>query len=446
MTAGDQAPNAIPGIIVAAPASGSGKTLITLGLLRALRRRGVAVRGMKAGPDYIDPAFHQAASGQDCFNLDPWGMRADSLSWLAERAVRGADLIVAEGVMGLYDGAADGSGSTADLAAQTGWPVLLVMDVRGQSATAAAVLRGLQAHRNDIAIAGVLLNRCGGERHAGLIEQAFAALPEAPPILGTLPKDPALTVPSRHLGLVQASERDDLDGLIDRAADWIAGHVDLDRLIALAEPAETASRVDDALFPPLGQTLAVARDDAFRFCYDGLLAAWRDQGAEIKPFSPLADHAPDPAADAVYLPGGYPELHAGQIAANQRFLDGLRTAAGRGAAIFGECGGYMVLGESLIDAEGARHAMAGLLPLETSFEKPVRHLGYRRAETRTDSPLGPAGRRFTAHEFHYSVTLREGPGAPLFSAVDATGRPLGETGLVAGTVAGSFLHLIDRAA
>ncbi len=446
MPAGVQGSAATPGLIVAAPASGSGKTLITLGLLRALRRRGIAVRGMKAGPDYIDPAFHRAASGLACFNLDIWGMRPDSLSWLAGKGGRDADLIVAEGVMGLYDGAADGSGSTADLAAGTGWPVVVAMDVRGQSATAAAILRGLQAHRPDIEIAGVILNRCGGSRHADLIRDAVEALPDAPPILAALPKNPALTVPSRHLGLVQASEREDLDTLIDRAADWIGDHLDLSRLIALARPLTVDDATGPPLIRPLGQSIAVARDDAFRFSYEGLLEAWRAQGAALTFFSPLADEAPDLAADAVYLPGGYPELHAGRLAASSRFLEGLRAAADRGAAVFGECGGYMVLGRGLTDADGVRHRMAGLLPLETGFEKPVRHLGYRRAETCADSPLGPAGSRFTAHEFHYSVTLLEGPGTALFSAADAAATPLGETGLVAGTVAGSFLHLIDRAA
>ena len=440
-------PSTVPGLIIAAPASGSGKTLITLGILRALARQGVRVRGAKAGPDYIDPAFHRAASGTACFNLDPWGMRRDSLSWLIAGASDGADLIVAEGVMGLFDGAADGTGSTAALAAATGWPVVLVLDVRGQAATAAAVVRGLQAHDPGVTVAGVILNRCGGARHAEMIRDALARLPDPPPVIGALPKDDGLAVPSRHLGLVQAGERENLDGLIDRAADWVADHLDLAALGDLAAATHThPGAAETVLIPPPGQHVAVARDTAFAFCYDGLLRAWRDQGVCLSFFSPLTDDPPAAEADAVYLPGGYPELHAGRLAGNAVFLDGLRAAAARGATVFGECGGYMALGVSLTDADGTRHAMAGLLPVETSFERPARHLGYRRATTVAASPLGPAGTHFTAHEFHYSVTIAEGPGTPLFAAADAAGRPFGESGLVAGTVAGSFLHLIDRAA
>ena len=280
-----------------------------------------------------------------------------------------------------------------------------------------------------------------------MIGDAIARLPDAPVLLGALPMDEVLAVPSRHLGLVQAAEREDLDGMIDVAADWAARHIDLGTLRKLALPSPTPKSPEgSALWPPLGQRIAVARDEAFAFSYPGLLEAWRRQGAALSFFSPLAGDAPAADADAVYLPGGYPELHAGRLAASARFLQGVRAAAERGAAVFGECGGYMVLGTGLTDAEGVRHPMAGLLPVETSFERPARHLGYRRAVAAAASPLGPAGTAFTAHEFHYSVTLSEGPGTALFAASDATGQSLGETGLVAGTVAGSFLHLIDRLA
>lgn len=434
------------GLVIAAPSSGSGKTLITLGLLRALTRQGVDARGIKTGPDYIDPAFHRAATGKPCYNLDPWAMQPDRLRALARTAGNGAEIIIAEGVMGLFDGAADGTGSTADLAATLNWPVVLVMDVMGQSTSAAAIIEGFRRFRGDVTIAAVILNRTGSDRHARMIAEAAATLDTPPKILGAIPRDALVSVPSRHLGLVQAGEYDDLDALLDRAADLVEAHLDLTALRALAKPAgEGTSEPGAPGLPVLGQHIAVARDRAFAFCYDAVPAAWRAQGADVCFFSPLEDQAPPGRADAVYLPGGYPELHAGRLAGNNTFLTALRAFAAAGKPIFGECGGYMVLGETLIDAEGQGHAMAGLLPVTTSFAARKRHLGYRRAETVTASPLGPAGMRFAAHEFHYSSVTAEGPGEALFAATDARGEDLGTAGLVRGSVAGSFLHLIDRA-
>jgi cobyrinic acid a,c-diamide synthase len=200
-----------------------------------------------------------------------------------------------------------------------------------------------------------------------------------------------------------------------------------------------------AAWPPPGQRIALADDAAFSFRYPHLLDGWRHAGAELAPFSPLDDAAPDPRADAIYLPGGYPELHAGRLAGNRRFLDGMRAAARRGVAIYGECGGYMVLGSALIDGEGATHAMADLLPLVTSFAERSLHLGYRAATVLADGPLGPAGTRFRGHEFHYAGIVEEGPGTKLFEASDAQGNNRTTVGQVAGSVSGSFLHLIDRA-
>lgn len=437
------------GLILAATASGAGKTTLTLGLLAALRRAGRRVAGAKAGPDYIDPAFHAAAAGRQAINLDCWAMRPATLGRLVETIERSADLVVCEGVMGLFDGIGpSGIGSTADLAAATGWPVVLVLDVRGQATSAAATLAGFARHRADVRVAGVIFNRVGGERHARLVGEAVrTALPDMA-ILGAVPRDEALALPERHLGLVQAGEHADLARFLDRAADHVARHVDLDRVAVLARPARLAAGGSDRAvggFPPLGQRIAVARDTAFAFAYPALLDAWHGAGAALAPFSPLADEAPDAAADAVYLPGGYPELHAGRLAANRTFLDGLRGAAARGAVLFGECGGYMTLGRGLIDADGRRHEMAGLLPVETSFAQRRLHLGYREMTLVHDAgPLGAAGTRWRGHEFHYAAIVEEGAGAPLFHARSAEGRDLGPAGRVAGRVQGSFLHLIDR--
>ena len=429
------------GLILAAPASGSGKTVLCAGLLAHYRERGLAVRAFKAGPDYIDPGYHRLASGHDCVNLDPWGMRPGTLARRAAALCAGADFVIGEGAMGLFDGARDGTGSTADLAARLDLPVVLVVDARGQGASVAALAEGFVNHRLDVTVAGVILNRVASAAHERLLRDALDA--RAVPVLGAVPRDEALSLPSRHLGLVQACESE--GSWVDRAASVVGRAVDTDALEALARPLRATPTQPGAAILPLGQRIAVARDEAFGFCYDALMEDWRAAGAAVVPFSPLADEAPDPDADAVYLPGGYPELHAGRIAGATRFLEGLRSAAGRDAAVFGECGGYMVLGRGLTDADGQRHVMAGLLPLETSFRERRLSLGYRHARLAAAGPLGAAGTSFRGHEFHYCRVVSEETGHPLFETRDATGASLGHAGMTRGSVSGSFIHLIDRA-
>jgi cobyrinic acid a,c-diamide synthase len=439
-----------PGLIIAALASGSGKTVVTLAVLRALRRAGLRVNSFKVGPDYIDPAFHAAATGRSCANLDLWAMRPATIGWLLDGLSVDTELVIGEGVMGLFDGAMDAagvvSGSTADVAAATGWPVLLVVDVRGQAASAAALLRGFAAHRADVPIAGVIFNRVGGPAHAEMLRRAVAPL--GVPVLGYLPRLSDLALPERHLGLVQAGEHQNLELFLDRAADLADRHLDLAGLRSLARRCHAGASLDDFApgIAPLGQRIAVARDIAFAFTYPATLAQWRQRGAELSFFSPLADEPPSAHTDAIYLPGGYPELHAARLAGSATFLAGLRHAAARGTLLFGECGGYMVLGQGLIDAEGRRHAMAGLLPVETSFAGRRLRLGYRSAELAADCGLGVRGSCFRGHEFHYAVARNEGGGDALFRCRDAAGRDLGSQGRRRGSVVGSFLHLIDRAA
>ena len=435
-----------PGIIIAAPASGSGKTVLTLALLRHLSQSGLAVASAKTGPDYIDPAFHAAATGRACVNLDPWAMRGENLDRLISRMGQGAKLLICEGVMGLFDSAASGSGSSADLAVHTGWPVVLVVDSRHQGASAAAVVQGFASHRDDVEVAGVVFNNVGGARHTDILREATAAaLPELP-VLGCVPHDPALTLPERHLGLVQAAEHPQLEAFLGTAAQNLAAHVDTDALVALARSArikEKPPAVAPVLIPPLGQRITVARDEAFAFSYASVLEGWRGAGAELCFFSPLAGEGPDETADAVYLPGGYPELHAGKLAASADFLGGLKGAAERGAVIFGECGGYMVLGETLMDGEGTSHAMAGLLPLVTTFATRSLHLGYREVWLAAETALGAKDALFRGHEFHYAEIMEEGPGNALLACHDARGGALGPAGLYSGKVMGSFIHLID---
>ena len=430
------------GLLIAAPASGSGKTVVTLGLLRHFRNAGVPVASIKVGPDYIDPAFHGFAGGRPCLNLDSWAMRRSTLAGLAARAGSDAELILGEGVMGLFDGAPGGAGSTADLAEATGWPVVLVVDARGMAASAGAVLQGFLGYRPGVEIAGVVFNRVGGDGHVRILREVCRA--QGVTLVGCLPRHESLVLPERHLGLVQAAEHPQLESFIEQAAALVAGHLDTAALTEMARPALLADAATPHPLPPPGQRIAVAEDPAFAFAYPFVLQGWRSAGAEISRFSPLADESPDPTADAVYLPGGYPELHAGRLAGNQCFLEGLRAAAGRGAAVYGECGGYMVLGRGLVDAEGARHAMAGLLPLETSFAACRLTLGYRQIALAAAGPLGTAGAAFRGHEFHFARVVGEEAGPPLFQVRDAAGVDRGTAGLRVGAVMGSFLHLIDR--
>lgn len=426
--------------IVGAARSGSGKTSVAIGLMRALARRGLAVRGAKSGPDYIDPGFHAAATGAPGVNLDSWAMPPAFLGHLAAAQAE-AEVLVIESAMGLFDGvpAAPGrSGAAADLARAWGVPVLLVLDVSGQSQTVAAIARGFAAHDPGVRIAGVVLNQVASERHERLCRAAVEAL--GLPVVGAVHRNPDMALPERHLGLVQAREHAALEAFVERLAEVMARSIDLDAVLALARPLDAAGSAAAAL-PPPGQRIALADDAAFAFVYPHVLGHWRAAGAEIVRFSPLADEAPDPSCDACWLPGGYPELHAGRLAAAGRFLAGLRRFAATGS-VHGECGGFMVLGRAIEDAGGVTHPMAGLLGQVTSYAQRRMNLGYRQARLIGAAPIGPAGARIRGHEFHYSRVTEPGDDPPLAELADGEGRPLGASGARRGNVTGTFFHAI----
>lgn len=431
-----------PGLVIAAPRSSSGKTTITLGLLRAFKRKGLAVRGLKCGPDYIDPAFHAAACGKPSLNLDAWAMSPELMASLAMDASQEAELTLCEGLMGLFDGvpAESGrSGSSADVAAATGWPVLLVIDVSGQSQSAGAVALGCATFDPRIKIAGVILNKVGSDRHHHLVGLAMekAGLN----VFGSVPRDASAIIPERHLGLVQAEETQELDRILDHMADLVEAHIDLDavRAAALAPKFQTHASLQ-AIKPP-GQRIALARDAAFSFIYPHHLAAWRKAGAEIIPFSPLNNEAPDQTCDVCWLPGGYPELYVGTLSNAENFITGLRHFA-ETKPVHGECGGYMVLGETLTDAEGHEWPMADLLSVKTSFANRKMTLGYRDATLLTDTPLGQKGAHLRGHEFHYATILDMGSDAPFATVIDAYGSAPAPSGNRRGHVTGSFFHAI----
>ncbi len=432
------------GLIIAATHSGCGKTTVTLMLLAALKSRGIAVRAAKAGPDYIDPAFHAAATGAPSINLDSWAMAPETLDTLAARQTESAEVLVIEGVMGLFDGAAGPAGrngATADLARHFRLPVILVLDVHGQSQSAAAVVRGFASHDSAVRVVGVILNRVGSDRHRALITDAL--VPLAIPVLGVIPRNQQIALPERHLGLVQAGEHHDLAKRLDVLAQFAESNFDLDSILDLAAALRPVRGGPAAINPP-GQRIALARDQAFSFIYPHLTDAWRCAGAEIVPFSPLVDEAPDANCDVCWLPGGYPELHAAALGAAQRFREGMQKFARR-HPIHGECGGYMVLGEGLEDASGERHPMLGLLGHATSFAQRKLHLGYRTARLLDDSPVGSAGTVIRGHEFHYARLIEPGQDAPLVELADAQDAPLGTAGGRRGHVTGTFFHAIARA-
>lgn len=429
------------GLVISAPASGVGKTTLTLALARAWRHRGLRVQCFKSGPDYIDPAFHAAATGRASVNVDSWAMDRATIAHLVSRGVD-ADIVLAEGSMGLFDGVAacgvSGTGATADIAEMLGWPVVLVIDPSGQAQTAAAIAAGLRDYRAGVRLAGVVLNRVASPRHEDLVRRALNDAGIA--MFGALPRHAEISLPKRHLGLVQAEEQAEIGKLIDEAARFVSDHVDLDAVLRSAAAWSVQPAANGLNVTPPGQRIALARDAAFSFAYPHMLEAWRAAGAEISTFSPLADEAPDASADVCWLPGGYPELHAGKIAANARFRAGVRAFA-ETRPVHGECGGYMVLGTALTDADGIRHEMTGLLGLETSFAKRRMHLGYRLAALTAPMPGHQVGARLRGHEFHYSTIIAQ-PDTPLAIVHDATGAVIAETGSRRGYATGTFFHLI----
>ncbi|QDU64451.1 Cobyrinic acid A,C-diamide synthase [Planctomycetes bacterium Pan216] len=461
------------GLVIAAPASGNGKTTLTLGLLKHLSARGLRVSSAKVGPDYIDPQFHRRVTGRDSVNLDAWGMRPETLRANLAAATDDAELVIVEGAMGLYDGANDETASTAHVAALLQLPVILVVDASAMAQSAAAIVHGFATYRGDCRLAGVVFNRVGGPGHRDKLVRAVERL--GIPVLGCLPR---MTNPEamghRHLGLVQPEELDQFDAILAERERLVASHVAIDRLLDLASPCSAIQTPSSFRMLPQAKRIAVADDVAFRFSYPHVRRRWREDGVEWLPFSPLADESPEARADTIYLPGGYPELYAERLAGNQAFLEGLRRAADRRVGIYGECGGFMVLGSSLQSAEGRWFPMADLLPLRTSFAKPRLHLGYRRVTLASDGLLGEVkptagllgevkptagllgevkptagllgefGQGFRAHEFHYASIVEQGEATPLWQAWNADGTPLGPMGLRRGNVCGSFLHLIDQ--
>jgi cobyrinic acid a,c-diamide synthase len=392
------APHLGPRVVVAGTHSGVGKTTVATGLMAALRQAGARPGPAKVGPDFIDPGYHALASGRPPRNLDAWLCGPDAVAPLAGRASEGCDLLVIEGVMGLFDGASDGSASsTADVAALLDTPVVLVVDASAMSDSVAAVVHGYATFRPDVPVAGVILNQVGSATHATMLREALSPL--GIPVLGVIPRDEALRWRDRHLGLVPVAEQPaQVAASLDRLAAVIRAHVDLAAVVTLARSAPPR-RVAPVPLPPPGPALrvAVAGGAAFTFTYTDSLEALAAAGAEIIPLDPLVAHRLPDHIDGLIIGGGFPEVHGAGLAANRPFLADLGRRVAAGLPTWAECGGLLLLAQSL---DG--HPMAGVIAAGATMTERLT-LGYREALTAALSPIGPAGTRLRGHEFHYST-------------------------------------------
>jgi len=434
--------------VIAAPASGSGKTTVTLALLAALRRRGLEVASFKVGPDFIDPAHHAAASGRASRNLDAWMCGAAGVQRSFALGCAGAEVAVIEGVMGLFDGADGGSeaGSTAAVAKLLGAPVILVIDAKGQARSVAALIKGFSEFDPALMVAGIILNRVASPRHAELLRAAHASVPGLPPLLGVLPREPQIALPERYLGLVTAEAAPENVVFYERLAEWFEAGVDVDGLLNCRSGLPSAMVLDRRLEPAPTIAdkvrIAVARDEAFSFCYPENLELLEAAGAEIEFFSPLRNHHLPAGISGLYLPGGYPELYAPQLAANLSLLQAIRTAASAGMPIYAECGGLIYLSGG-VDGAASDHLQpfVALFPAWARMLPQRKALGYRQVTFRFDTILGPAGTVARGHEFHYSEVVIAAEVPRSYAVSRADGQILEDEGYTLNNVLASYVHL-----
>ena len=427
----------LPRLVIAGAASGVGKTTIAVGLIAALRRRGLTVAPFKCGPDYLDPTYHARAAGRPSHNLDGWMMGRDAVLATLAAESAGADLAVIEGVMGLHDGASPvgREGSTAEIAAWLDAPVLVVVDASGAARTLAAVVDGLAGFDRDVRVAGAIANRCGSASHVDLLRRAFAE----PPLVGGLTAAADLAFPARHLGLRTAAA--DTDALIAAWADRVEAALDLDRVLAIARAAPPLALPATATGEPVPRRcrLGVAWDAAFNFYYPDNLRRLEQLGAELVRFSPLADAAL-PAVDGLYLGGGYPEVHAAALAGNAAMRGSIAAFAAAGGPIYAECGGLMYLADAIVTLDGARHPMVGLVPGVAVMRDRLAALGYVEVETDAPTVLGPAGLRFRGHQFRYSELVDAGEIDLSYRIRRRRGGDVSREGYSRGSMLASYVH------
>ena len=441
----------MPTIVVAGTGSGTGKTTVVCAMAAALAARSTDVRLFKAGPDYLDPTFHQAVIGRPSRNLDAWMTGASGVSETFSRGV--ADLAtpgiaIVEGVMGLFDGRSPTGleGSGAELAQTFGAPVVLIVDAGGMARSAVAIVEGFANHADGVRVAGVVFNRVGSARHLELLEEALALANTREPVvcLGGLPKNDTVFLPSRHLGLLAARVSPATASEPARhewrasLASWAAEHIDLDALLELANEAVGVPMRGTPVRADARVRIGLAHDDAFHFYYPDNLDLLREAGAELVPFSPLNDGALPEKLDGVIIGGGYPEAHAEALTANTGMRTSIKAFADSGRPVYAECGGLMYLSRRLQTADGETHDMVGALPLMTAMEPKLRSLGYREVTTHQATLLGPAGTSFRGHEFHYSALVDPDACATAYTWTGRRGS--GTCGYTVGNVLASYVH------
>lgn len=438
----------LPRVVIAGAHSGVGKTSITIGLAAALGRRGLKVQPFKTGPDFLDPTYLTIAAKRHCYNLDGWMMGEDYVRALFGRASSGADLSLIEGAMGLFDGADPASceGSSAQAAILLQAPVVLVADARGMSRSLAALVKGYAEFEPALRLAGVILNRVGSERHAAWIAESIKAS-GLPPVLGAIPDGALPSLFSRHLGLVSADEDTLSSATVAGLADAVEKHLDIEKIIETASKAGTSPAVpwSEEIRRARRVRLGLARDKAFHFYYQDNLEALSRRGAELIEFSPLRDDRLPEGLAALYLGGGYPEVHAEGLAANQPMLEAVRGFARSGKPIYAECGGLMYLSSGIETINGEHRALAGVIPARTRMLKKRKALGYVEASLLADSFFGAKGSTLRGHEFHYSELLQDsGQSMPGWGKAYELKRRRAEgverEGFIGGRVLATYVH------
>lgn len=438
----------MPRIVIAGAQSGVGKTTIATGLMAALTKKGYRVQGFKVGPDFIDPSYHTAATGNISRNLDGWMFPAGTIRELFVRAAGAADIAVIEGVMGLYDGC-DGTrevGSTAQVAKILGAPVILVIDARGMSRSAAAMALGYVNFDPRVKIGGFIFNNVGSEGHYRLLKEAVEGKIGLP-ALGYLTKNRDLKMPERHLGLVPTAERGSLRSYLESLADLVTAGLDLERILEISRSASNMQAVSPKIFPvkPREKTvrIAVARDRAFNFYYQDSLELLEARGAELVYFSPVADRRLPEAIHGLYIGGGFPEMFLEELAGNEAMKESLKRAARAGMPLYAECGGLMYLTEAIVDFEGKAYPMVGFIPGKARMQKKLEALGYRTGEVQVDNILAKKGDKVRGHEFHWSRLTGLPEDLPaaykLSGGKGRDGRPEGF--VIQGNMLASYLHL-----
>lgn len=438
------------GFLITGTSSGVGKTTVSLAVTAALRRRGLKVQPFKGGPDFLDTGHHSRIAGRAARNLDSWMLSADANREVLRHASLDSDVFLVEGMMGLFDGK-DGqteTGSSAEIAKLLKLPIVLVLDAGKIARSIAAVVLGFELFDPELTLSGVILNRVASERHFRMLETAIKSSCRTP-VLGWLPRSARITIPERHLGLQTAEEGEtgaDLEDLLETLAELAENHIDLSRLLTLECGLNLADQPPQLHGERKGEVrIGVARDRAFSFYYEDNLDLLRQHGATLIPFSPLHDSSLPPGLDALYLGGGYPELHSAVLSHNQGMHASIREFAASGRPVYAECGGMIFLSQQLKTHDGLTYPMAGVLPLEVEMTGKLVGFGYVTLELTQDCLLGAAGTSIRGHSFHYSRITRQSDIATSYRVEYSLSGRVEDEGYAVNNVLASYVHLHFRA-